>query len=256
MHPFPCTVTWSNPQQLFYILIAVLGAFAIVSSGNLIRSRRRRRIVIREATRLGLMVPGMPGYVPMRERPAFVKADGWRTPDWWEVEPEKQSEEVESGASDAVALGQTPGPSLSQTTAPENEYGARGQLELPDLDDLVSLDHCDLRAAVAIMPGAYSVLALTRSNHSHSSPNQWLSIFRKNHGLPSRISQTTCRISVQRWNHENRDLPQKIRRRSSVSRVRRCRWLWRSVCPLVTDHDRQLRLQRKRTMRLSWSGVV
>lgn len=31
------------------------------------------------------MVPGMDGYVPMRERPALRKLDGWRTPDWWEV---------------------------------------------------------------------------------------------------------------------------------------------------------------------------
>lgn len=41
--------------------------------------------MLREAERLGLMVPGMDGYVPMRERPALRKLDGWRTPDWWEV---------------------------------------------------------------------------------------------------------------------------------------------------------------------------
>lgn len=49
------------------------------------RTRRRRLIVLAEAERLGLMVPGMEGYVPMRERPALRKLDGWRTPDWWEV---------------------------------------------------------------------------------------------------------------------------------------------------------------------------
>ncbi|CAK9783394.1 hypothetical protein CC85DRAFT_299163 [Cutaneotrichosporon oleaginosum] len=72
-------------NKLFYILIAVLGAFALVSLLNYVRSRRRRLIVLREAERLGLMVPGMTGYVPMRERPALRKLDGWRTPDWWEV---------------------------------------------------------------------------------------------------------------------------------------------------------------------------
>jgi hypothetical protein len=72
-------------NKLFYILIAVLGAFALVSLLNYVRGRRRRQIVLREAERLGLMVPGMDGYVPMRERPALRKLDGWRTPDWWEV---------------------------------------------------------------------------------------------------------------------------------------------------------------------------
>lgn len=71
--------------QLFYILIAVLGAFALVSLLNYVRTRRRRLIILAEAERLGLMVPGMEGYVPMRERPALRKLDGWRTPDWWEV---------------------------------------------------------------------------------------------------------------------------------------------------------------------------
>jgi len=173
-------------EQLFYILIAVLGAFALISIVNLARTRRRRRIIMREADRLGLMVPGMPGYVPMRERPAFTKADGWRTPDWWEVEPDEEGGGRKKGGAsgsgsgsgtgagtgagagaaveDAGEKSHTPGMSspspiaekselaevdhvetdprtLRQDTEEDptgGEYGVRGRLELPPLDQLVS----------------------------------------------------------------------------------------------------------------------
>lgn len=158
---------WLTQLQLFYILIAVLGAFALVSLLNYVRTRRRRIIVLAEAERLGLMVPGMDGYVPMRERPALRKLDGWRTPDWWEVlekekkhkhqaEEEKGKAKVEhvesvqeshnagaippvpsiniSGTDGAEAdIARTPVPTISD----DADYGARGVLELGSMDELV-----------------------------------------------------------------------------------------------------------------------
>ncbi|WOO78962.1 uncharacterized protein LOC62_02G002500 [Vanrija pseudolonga] len=82
-------------HNLFYILIAVLGAFGVVSFINLMRTRRRRRLVLGEADRLGLMVPGMPGYVPLRDRAALLQADGWRLPEWWEIVDKHSVERVE-----------------------------------------------------------------------------------------------------------------------------------------------------------------
>lgn len=166
----------------------MLGAFALVSIFNIFRTRRRRRIIINEAERLGLMVPGMSGYVPMRERPAFIKADGWRTPDWWEVteknhedddgsgcgaahtaavttttdtrmakrgaegmvtvaEPTSTPSEVDGATTTtAVSRPQEAGPSAPSSSRgdkeleqQQNEYGARGVLEVTSLDDLVSV---------------------------------------------------------------------------------------------------------------------
>lgn len=125
--------------QLFYILIAVLGAFVFTAVVNFLRTRRRRRLVFAEAARLDLMVPGLPGYVPMRERPALVKADGWRTPSWWEV--------VAGRSRGVVAQDSTHSQSASQPLtggraplAPHSTeaYGADGDLEVTDLAQLVS----------------------------------------------------------------------------------------------------------------------
>ncbi|KAK4687424.1 hypothetical protein P7C73_g2691, partial [Tremellales sp. Uapishka_1] len=74
-------------KNLFYILIGLLGAFGIVSFLSLLRARKRRRRIFAEAERLGLLVPGLPGYVPMRDRDqlTWTKADGTSSPDWWEI---------------------------------------------------------------------------------------------------------------------------------------------------------------------------
>lgn len=52
---------------------------------NFSRLRRRRHRIISEARRLGLIVPGMEGYIPMRDRQGFVKSDGWKVPQFWEI---------------------------------------------------------------------------------------------------------------------------------------------------------------------------
>lgn len=41
-----------------------------------------------QALRLGVMVPGVPGYVPLQDRQAltWMKSDGNQLPDWWEIE--------------------------------------------------------------------------------------------------------------------------------------------------------------------------
>ncbi|OCF34657.1 hypothetical protein I316_03699 [Kwoniella heveanensis BCC8398] len=82
----------SNPgsfyRNLFYILIGLLAAFGLVSFLSLMRARRRRHAIIHEANRLGVIVPGIPGYIPLRERRhmGWMKSDGSQRPDWWEVE--------------------------------------------------------------------------------------------------------------------------------------------------------------------------
>lgn len=66
------------------------------------RARHRRNQIVKEAARLGVLVPGVPGYVPMRDRQmTWARADGSEDPDWWEVEgktrlpEEAQEAEVE-----------------------------------------------------------------------------------------------------------------------------------------------------------------
>ncbi|WVR03992.1 hypothetical protein IAU60_000991 [Kwoniella sp. DSM 27419] len=75
-------------RNLFYILIGLLCAFGLVSFLSLMRARRRRHAILREAERLGVLVPGLDGYIPLRERRhlGWTKADGSQHPDWWEVE--------------------------------------------------------------------------------------------------------------------------------------------------------------------------
>lgn len=48
-----------------------------------------------QAGRLGLMVPGVPGYIPLRDRGQlqWTKADGSVSPDWWEVGSDKEKAE-------------------------------------------------------------------------------------------------------------------------------------------------------------------
>ena len=73
--------------QLFYILIGLLAAFGLVSFFSLVRARRRRNAIFSEAQRLGVMVPGVPGYVSVRDRQdlTWAKQVGRTEPDWWEV---------------------------------------------------------------------------------------------------------------------------------------------------------------------------
>jgi hypothetical protein len=87
-------------------------AFGIVSFLSLLRARSRRNAIVREvkpsfsisradadekARRLGLMVPGIPGYVSMRERAnmKWTKADGTQDPDWWEIEGKRDTDSKE-----------------------------------------------------------------------------------------------------------------------------------------------------------------
>ncbi|WVQ79050.1 hypothetical protein IAT38_001143 [Cryptococcus sp. DSM 104549] len=87
-------------KNLFYILIGLLCAFGLISFISLMRARRRRHAIINEAERLGVMVPGVPGYIPMRDRRAMIwdKADGSKLPDWWEVEKAGSAAGVGAGA--------------------------------------------------------------------------------------------------------------------------------------------------------------
>ena len=73
--------------QLFYILIGLLVAFGVISFLSLLRARHRRNQILREAERLGVLVPGVPGYVPMRDRQimSWAKSDGSENPDWWDI---------------------------------------------------------------------------------------------------------------------------------------------------------------------------
>jgi len=50
-----------------------------------------------QARRLGLMVPGIPGYVSMRERQnmKWTKADGTQNPDWWEIDGKRDTDLLE-----------------------------------------------------------------------------------------------------------------------------------------------------------------
>lgn len=79
-------------RNLFYILIGLLAAFGIISFISLFRARHRRLRIAAEAQRLGLLVPGMEGYIPIRERrnmsgeARWRKSDGRVLPDWWDVE--------------------------------------------------------------------------------------------------------------------------------------------------------------------------
>ncbi|KAL7419606.1 hypothetical protein Q5752_005518 [Cryptotrichosporon argae] len=75
-------------RNLFYILIGLLAAFGALSFFSLVRARRRRQTVIREAERLGLVVPGIPGYVPVRERAVLLQwggKDGPGAPAIWDA---------------------------------------------------------------------------------------------------------------------------------------------------------------------------
>ncbi|WRT65510.1 uncharacterized protein IL334_002454 [Kwoniella shivajii] len=75
-------------KNLFYILIGLLVAFGLVSFFSLMRARKRRYAIVREAERLGVIVPGVPGYIPLRDRRHlnWLRPDGSNLPDWWEVE--------------------------------------------------------------------------------------------------------------------------------------------------------------------------
>ncbi|KAK6907148.1 hypothetical protein I203_101138 [Kwoniella mangroviensis CBS 8507] len=88
-------------KNLFYILIGLLAAFGLVSFLSLMRARRRRHAIVREAERLGVIVPGVPGYIPLRDRRHmnWMKADGSNHPDWWEIEKANrpEQEQVQEG---------------------------------------------------------------------------------------------------------------------------------------------------------------
>lgn len=67
------------------------------------RARRRRRTVVREAERLGLIVPGMDDYIPFREREDMKKRKNFGTslPNWWEVASSTWSR-ADGGTADKV----------------------------------------------------------------------------------------------------------------------------------------------------------
>lgn len=50
------------------------------------------RLTRPQARRLGVMVPGIPGYISMRDRAnmQWTKSDGTQNPDWWEVEAKSE----------------------------------------------------------------------------------------------------------------------------------------------------------------------
>ena len=83
------SLVYADLSQLFYILIGLLCAFGLISFLSLMRARHRRNQIIQEADRLGVLVPGVPGYVPMRDRQSlsmrWARSDGTEDPDWWEV---------------------------------------------------------------------------------------------------------------------------------------------------------------------------
>nr|ODN85222.1 hypothetical protein L203_05175 [Cryptococcus depauperatus CBS 7841] len=79
-------------KNLFYILIGLLVAFSTTSFLVFMRARRRRHTIIQEASflaeRLGLIIPGMPGYISMRDRRDMMlrEPNGKQSPAWWEIE--------------------------------------------------------------------------------------------------------------------------------------------------------------------------
>ncbi|ODO06163.1 hypothetical protein L198_01395 [Cryptococcus wingfieldii CBS 7118] len=89
-------------KNLFYILIGLLVIFAVFSFMSLLKARRRRRAIIDEAERLGVMVPGIPGYVPMRDRRGYqwLQSNGKQSPEWWDISgnPDKLDEGTGSKA--------------------------------------------------------------------------------------------------------------------------------------------------------------
>ncbi|ODN80941.1 hypothetical protein, variant 1 [Cryptococcus amylolentus CBS 6039] len=89
-------------KNLFYILIGLLVIFALVSFLSLLKARRRRRAIIEEAERLGVMVPGIPGYVPLRDRHGYqwLRSNGKQSPEWWDIsgDPDKLDEGTVSKA--------------------------------------------------------------------------------------------------------------------------------------------------------------
>lgn len=104
----------SNPstfyKNLFYILIGLLCAFGVVSFLSLMRARHRRNQIFREAERLGVIVPGIPGYVPVRDRQGmrWTRSDGRENPDWWDVEKDawrtQRPQAVQSSLAPKLAL--------------------------------------------------------------------------------------------------------------------------------------------------------
>ncbi|WWC99111.1 hypothetical protein V866_006006 [Kwoniella sp. B9012] len=91
-------------KNLFYILIGLLAAFGLVSFLSLMRARRRRHAIVREAERLGVIVPGVPGYIPLRDRRHmnWMKADGSNHPDWWEIEKANRPEQEQAQEGDQL----------------------------------------------------------------------------------------------------------------------------------------------------------
>jgi len=73
-----------------------------------VRARQRRNAIIREAQRLGVMVPGLPGYVPFRDRQNLIwtRSDGSENPDLWEVAPKGKAGE---GKEEVLPNGQVGG---------------------------------------------------------------------------------------------------------------------------------------------------
>ena len=71
-----------------------------------------------QAERLGVMVPGVPGYIPMRERNhmTWAKSDGTESPDWWEVQGKEQPENPIDAPPSLDLLHDTTGDFVSSTT--------------------------------------------------------------------------------------------------------------------------------------------
>ncbi|GHJ86846.1 hypothetical protein NliqN6_3248 [Naganishia liquefaciens] len=87
--PLTTSTATSFYRNLFYILVAVLIVFLVVTLFSYIRTRRRRQIIEAEARRLGLLVPGMPGYLTERARLAGAlrgeKKSSKVTPLIWDI---------------------------------------------------------------------------------------------------------------------------------------------------------------------------
>lgn len=87
--------------------------------------RRRRRRIINEAVRLGLVVPGMEGYIPMRDRPGFVRSHGWKTPYFWEITRGAGAASAASPAGASAAPGLNTGGGLVSPA----ERGREGEVD-------------------------------------------------------------------------------------------------------------------------------